>query len=121
MQNNIEERQKELKQWIIKIGMTVKYFSGQYCQDTFENFTEEEIAQYYEKFKKELSRKTTKDEVLDKYFEYLYSLEEFKKIGYVKPFYIDNDIFDEEFNNRMKNISKKISDELIYNDETKER
>lgn len=115
MHKNIEERQKELKDWIIKIGMTVKYFSGQYCQDTFENFTEEEINQYYEKFKKELTRKTTKDEVLDKYFEYLYSLEEFKTAGYVKPFYIEDNDFNKEFNNRMKNISKEITDKLQTN------
>ena len=62
---NISEKQKELKDWITKIGMTQKYFIEQYCIDNF-NFTEEEIVQYHEKFKKEISRKTTKIEVLDK-------------------------------------------------------
>ena len=56
---DILEKQKELKDWITKIGMTQKYFVEQYCIDNF-NFTEEEITQYYEKFKKEISRKTTK-------------------------------------------------------------
>ena len=111
MSNNIKEKQKDLKEWITKIGMTQKYFIEQYCIDNF-NFTDEEIEQYYEKFKKELTRNTTKKEVLDKYLEFLYSLEEFKKIGYVKPFYIDDGKFDKDFNERMKKISKSITDFL---------
>lgn len=112
MNNTIEEKQKELKIWITKIGMTQKYFIGQYCNDIFENYLDEEREQYYEKFKKELTRKTTKIEVLDKYFKYLYNLDEFEKAGYVKPFYINDDIFDDEFNNRMRKISKNITDKL---------
>ncbi|KLD98294.1 hypothetical protein [Aliarcobacter butzleri] len=111
MSNDIKEKQDELKNWITKIGMTQKYFIEQYCIDNF-NFTDEEIEQYYEKFKKELTRNTTKKEVLDKYLEFLYSLEEFKKIGYVKPFYIDDGTFDKDFNERMKKISKSITDFL---------
>ncbi len=111
MSNDIKEKQDELKNWITKIGMTQKYFIEQYCIDNF-NFTDEEIEQYYEKFKKELTRNTTKKEVLDKYFEFLYSLEEFKKIGYVKPFYIDDGTFDKDFNARMKKISKMITDHI---------
>ena len=99
MSNNIKEKQEELKIWITKIGMTQKYFIEQYCIDNF-NFTDEEIEQYYEKFKKEITRTTTKKEVLDKYFEFLYSLDEFKKVGYVKPFYVDDGKFDKYFNER---------------------
>ncbi|MFW2605192.1 hypothetical protein [Aliarcobacter butzleri] len=106
---NIIEKQKELKEWITKIGMTQKSFIGQYCIDNF-NFTDEEIEQYYEKFKKEITRTTTKIEVLDKYFEFLYSSDEFKKVGYVKPFYIDDGTFDKDFNERMKKISEMITD-----------
>lgn len=110
---DILEKQKELKDWIIKIGMNQKYFIEQYCVDNF-NFTDEEITQYYEKFKKEISRKTTKIEVLDKYLEFLYSLEEFKKVGYVKPFYIKrDDLFNEEFNKKMKKISEEITKKLV--------
>lgn len=99
MSNNIKEKQEELKIWITKIGMTQKYFIEQYCIDNF-NFTDEEIEQYYEKFKKEITRTTTKKEVLDKYFEFLYSLDEFKKVGYIKPFYVDDGKFDKYFNER---------------------
>ncbi|MFX4237484.1 hypothetical protein ACOL20_04095 [Aliarcobacter butzleri] len=110
MSNNIKEKQKDLKEWITKIGMTQKYFIEQYCIDNF-NFTDEEIEKYYEKFKKEITRTTTKIEVLDKYFEFLYSLDEFKKVGYVKPICIHRDeLFDKNFQERMKKISKKITD-----------
>lgn len=117
MNDGLEKKQKELKKWITKIGMTQKYFIGQYCIETFENYQDEEIEQYYEKFKKELSRKTTKAEVLDKYFEFLYSLEEFKKVGYIKPAYIEDDEFDDLFNQKMRKISKKITDKLLDDDE----
>lgn len=114
---DILEKQKELKNWITKIGMTQKYFIEQYCIDNF-NFTEEEIRQYHEKFKKEITRKTTKIEVLDKYFEFLYSLDEFKKVGYVKPFYIKrNDLFDEDVNKKMQGISKEITMQLLKKEE----
>lgn len=110
MSNDIKEKQDELKNWITKIGMTQKYFIEQYCIDNF-NFTDEEIEQYYEKFKKEITRTTTKIEVLDKYFEFLYSLDEFKNVGYVKPICIHRDeLFDKNFQERMKKISKKITD-----------
>jgi len=114
--NTIEKKQKKLKDWITKIGMTQKYFIGQYCVDNFANFTEEEIAQYYEKFKKEISRTTTKPEVLDKYFEFLYSLDEFKKVGYIKPIYIQEHEYDSQFDQRMKEISKQIHDKLKYHE-----
>lgn len=114
--SNIFEKQKELKDWITKIGMTQKYFIEQYCIDNF-NFTEEEIKQYHEKFKKEITRETTKIKILDKYFEFLYSLEEFKKVGYVKPICINrDDLFDKNFQERMKKISKEITNQLIDRD-----
>jgi len=116
MNNNIKEKQEELKIWITKIGMTQKYFIGQYCVDNFESFTEEEIDQYYEKFKKEISRTTTQPEVLDKYFEFLYSLDEFKKVGYIKPIFIQDDEYDSQFDQRMKKISKQIHDKLKYHE-----
>ncbi|MCG3677520.1 hypothetical protein [Aliarcobacter butzleri] len=113
---DILEKQKELKDWITKIGMTQKYFIEQYCIDNF-NFTEEEIVQYHEKFKKEISRKTTKIEVLDKYFEFLYSLDEFKKVGYIKPVCIKrDDLFNSDFDEKMKKISKEITNQLINRD-----
>lgn len=114
---NISEKQKELKDWITKIGMTQKYFIEQYCIENFESFSEEEIIQYYEKFKKEISRKTTKIEVLDKYFEFLYSLDEFKKVGYIKPVCIKRvDLFNSDFDEKMKKISKEITNQLINRD-----
>lgn len=113
MSRNIKDKQNELKDWITKIGMTQKYFIGQYSIDNFYNCTDDEIDQYYEKFKKELSRKSTKIEVLEKYFSYLYDLEEFKKIGYIKPTFISSDCFSEDFDEKMKNISKMITEELV--------
>lgn len=121
MSENIEKKQEELKNWITKIGMTPKYFIGLYCVENFyyeEDEEDIEIKRYYEKFKKEITRKTTKTEVLEKYFEFLYSLDEFKKAGYVKPFYVEDDSFDDEFNKRMKKISQEITNKLIEKENT---
>lgn len=112
MKNEIKKIQEDLKKWITKIGMTQKSFIGQYCIENFVNYHDEEIEQYYEKFKKELSRKTTKVEVLDKYFEFLYSLEEFKNVGYIKPVLIEDDEFGSLFSQRMKKISTDITNSL---------
>ncbi|WP_066402380.1 hypothetical protein [Aliarcobacter cryaerophilus] len=110
MSNNIKEKQEELKIWITKSGMTQKSFIGHYCNEFFSHYAEEDIEKYYDKFKKEITRTTTKIEILDKYFEFLYSLDEFKKVGYIKPFYVDDGKFDKYFNERMKKISKMITD-----------
>ncbi len=100
MSNNIKEKQEELKIWITKSGMTQKSFIGHYCNEFFSHYAEEDIEKYYDKFKKEITRTTTKIEILDKYFEFLYSLDEFKKVGYIKPFYVDDGKFDKYFNER---------------------
>ena len=50
----------------------------------------------------------------------LYSLDEFKKVGNVKPVYIKrDDLFDKNFQERMKKISKEITDKLIEVSEAK--
>lgn len=106
----VQEKQKELKDCIKKIGMTQKYFIEQYCIETFNNFTEKEIQNYYEKFKKEITRKTTKVQILDTYLNFLYSSEEFEKTNHVSPFLVrKQEIFDEEFYKKMGKISSDIT------------
>lgn len=119
MSNEVKERQKELKSWISKIGMKEKDFSTLYCEDIYFEPSENDISRFNEKFKKELLRDTTKIEVFEKYFEFLYSLEEFKAIGYVKPTYVPNECFSDEFNERMKKISVDITNKLIGNEKEK--
>lgn len=108
----IEEKQQELRDWIKKLGMTQKYFSEQYFIEEYDSLNEEEINAFYEKFKGHLKRSTTPIETIDIYLNYLYDMDEFQKKCYVKPTYIKNDSFSDEFNERMKNISKMITQSL---------
>jgi len=107
----LEDKQKELKDWIEKIGFTRNKFAQYFYNDT-ESENEEETKQFQEKFKKQLQRKTTKIETIDKYLKFLYELPEFDKLNYIKPNYIvDNDISD-IFNRRMKKISENITNKI---------
>ncbi len=113
MYNKVKEKQKELKSWIAKIGMKEKEFSTLYCEHIYVEPSENDISRFNEKFKKELLRDTTKEEVLEKYFIFLYSLEEFKAIDYIKQTYVSDESFSDKFNERMKKISTDITNKLI--------
>lgn len=115
MNKEIKNKQEELKSWIKKIGMTQKYFAEQYFIEVYGSYEESEIQGFYEKFKGHLKRNTTPVETIDIYLNYLYQMEEFKKVGYIKPVYLEDDMFDKEFNKRMNEISKCITDKLIEN------
>lgn len=112
--NKTEEKIKELKKWIKKLGMTQKYFARQFFIDDYiyDNDNEEDIEIFYEKFRGHLKRNTTSVETIDIYLNYLYNMEEFKKKCYIKPTYIKDEIFGKEFDERMKKISKNITEIL---------
>lgn len=110
--NETEIKQIELKKWIKKLGMTHKYFAEQYFIEEYDSFNEEEISAFYEKFKGHLKRTTTPIETINIYLKYLYEMEEFKNKCYIKPNKIEDNIFGKEFDEKMKEISKDISDKL---------
>ncbi len=112
--NETEEKIKELKKWIKKLGMTQKYFARQFFIDdyVYDNDNEEEIENFNEKFKGHLKRSTTPVETIDIYLNYLYNMEEFKKKCYIKPTYIKDEIFGKEFDEKMKKISEEITNKL---------
>lgn len=106
----IIDKQNELKSWIKKIGLTQKYFAELYCVHYYHDPHESDIKRFYEKFKKEVTRETTDISILDKYLQFLFTLDEFKDVGYVKPDFYDEDKFTDNFNKRMKKISKSITE-----------
>lgn len=110
----LEEKQKELKEWIKKIGYSQNGFA-QYFYNEIESENEEETKQFQEKFKKQLQRKTTSIESIQKYLDFLFKLPKFEELGYIKPSYIKNKNFSDIFNEEMLKISKKLTD-TIQND-----
>jgi|TARA_R110002050_G_scaffold280862_1_gene427998 hypothetical protein len=115
--NRIEEKQNELKKWIKKLGMTRKYFAEQYFIEEYDSLNEEEINDFYEKFRGHLKRSTTPVETIEIYLNYLFEMEEFKKKYYIKPYYIEDNILSKKFVERMKKISSDITDKLIEKEE----
>ena len=106
------KKQKELISWIEKIGLKPKYFAEIYAQHLYNNPEEEEIKSFYEKFRGHMKRSTTKISVIDRYLDFLFTLEEFKDAGYIKPQFHYENSFDDSFNERMEKISKSITEEL---------
>ncbi|MCP4132447.1 MAG: hypothetical protein GY754_15855 [bacterium] len=109
------EKQEELKKWIKKIGWSQNKFAQEYYsqldEDKFDH--EEDIEHFIGRFKKHIGRETTDIETIDLYLNFLYSLEAFRKLDYIKPYNLSEDEFDDEFNSKMEEISKFIDDELL--------
>lgn len=109
------EKQSELKSWIKKIGLSQKKFAERYYYDTEDTDIEEEVFAFTKKFNKQLNRDTTSIKLIETYLEYLYSLDEFKKLSVVSNKNTSVDVFEKYFNDKMLKLSKEIS-ESIEND-----
>ena len=70
----------------------------------------EDKSKFQERFKKELNRTSTKAELIDKYLDFLYSLEKFKEAGYIRPQCYSDDILDPESAKMMKALSRELSE-----------
>jgi hypothetical protein len=108
----MESKKEELKAWLKKLNLTQKYFAGLYCEQTYCEPSEEFVIQFYEKFKKQVSKNSKDEKIIDTYLNFLFELEEFKNGGYAKPNFYCEDFFTKSFNEKMKGISKNITDKL---------
>lgn len=115
--NEVELKQQGLKKWIKKLFKSQKYFAQQYCIETYDNYDEEDLERFYEAFKGQLKRSTTDIQVISKYLKFLFDSKEFRDSEYIKPdLYFAHELSD-GFNKRMKEISKKITDHVIGQDQ----
>jgi len=107
----LEKKQEELKEWIKKISYTKNQFAQHFYNDT-QSEHEDETKKFQETFKKHLSRKSTPIQTIQKYLDFLFELQEFEALGYIKPSYIENKNFTDTFNKKMLQISKKLTDNI---------
>lgn len=107
--NEVLEKQLNLKAWLKKIGLSQNEFAALYLLEHDDNCTDEEIKKFQENFKKQINRDTTKIEMLEKYLNYLFSIEKFKEAGYFRPQCTSDDILEIEVVNMMKKISKELT------------
>lgn len=112
MNTELKERQQNLKNWLKKLGLSQNIFAERVFYYMNDSDNEEEMKQFVERFKKAINRKTTNIKLIESYLDILFEQDEFLKLGLVKPsFHYEND-FDDDFNKKMKEISKSISEKL---------
>jgi len=112
-----QEKKEELLFWINKLGLTQNIFAERVYYYMNDSDNEKEIKRFQEKFKKALQRDTTPIEQIESYLEILYEQEEFKKLGFIKPEFYFQDDFDDNFNDKIKNISQIITEEILNSDD----
>jgi len=103
-------KQQEIRGELIKLNWSMADFVKEYDKHyKYKSKLTEES------FKKQLSRKTTSSGLLDAYLDFIYSHREWLILGNIKPCYTSDEHFSAEFNERMKGISKLISDKVEKN------
>lgn len=107
--SEVFKKQKELKTWLKKIGLSQNEFAGLFYDEHHENCIEDDVERFKEKFKKQLSRESTKVELLESYLDYLFSTEKFKEAGFFRPQCASAGILDPEIEKLMKNVSKELT------------
>lgn len=110
--SQIGEKQSQIKECLSKIGWSQKKFARIYYCHIHDTDIEEEIKQFEEKIKKQLSRPTTSIKLLEQYLCFLYSQEEVKKIDLVTHFNHSEFDFDSSFGMKMYEISKMLSKKI---------
>ena len=109
MNNELKEKQQDLKNWLKKLGLSQNTFAERIFYYINDSDNEEEMKQFIERFKKAINRNSTDIKLIESYLDILFEENEFLKLGLVKPkFHYESD-FNNMFNQRMKDISKSIS------------
>ena len=116
-ENDVFNKQNELKQGIKKIKWSQKKFARMHYCETHDTDNETEIENYCESFKKQLRRKTTDIERIETYLRFLYQTDEYRKSQTIRPLNTSSHMFEPTFNERMKRLSKSIDNQLREFDE----
>ncbi|OPX56543.1 hypothetical protein SAMN02745127_01817 [Oceanospirillum multiglobuliferum] len=104
------ETQVEIKRLLGKLKWSQKRLGREfyYAKHEYEN-DPNEIIRYEEKVKKDLSRESTKLEVLQSYLDIIAQHNEFQKLDLVIPIYKRSSILSEEMEMGMADISELIN------------
>lgn len=112
MNNDLKEKQKKLKSWLKKLGLSQNIFAQRVFYYMNDSDNAEEMKQFIERFKKAINRDSTDIKLIESYLDILFEQDEFLKLGLVKPVFHYADDFDDDFNKKMREISKAISERL---------
>ncbi|REL26204.1 hypothetical protein DXX93_06140 [Thalassotalea euphylliae] len=104
-----EELQHEIKSLLAKLNWSQKRLGSEVYLAKYDDEDEYEIKRYEEKVKKDLSRRTTKPELLMSYLEIISQHNELKKLDLIVPSYCRSGLLSNTIENGMSDISKLIS------------
>ena len=112
MNTELKEKQQDLKSWLKKLGLSQNIFAERVFYYMNDSDNEEEIKQFVERFKKAINRDSTDIKLIESYLDILFQQDEFLKLGLVKPIFHYESDFDDVFNQKMREVSKTISERL---------
>jgi hypothetical protein len=107
------ELQNEIKSLIAKLKWSQKRLGREFCIAIHDYDNDDEIRRYEEKVKKDLSRSTTKPELLLSYLEVISQHSEFENLDLVIPFYRKSGVLSDVTEKGMNSISKSISNLIL--------
>jgi len=99
--------QTDIKNQLASLGWSQKRFVREYDKNL-----KYKSKLTVESLKKQLSRPTTEPRLLKTYLEFIESHSDYQKLGLIKPVNTSKNQFDDEFNNKMKQISKSITERI---------
>lgn len=110
-----EQLQQEIKKLIKQLGWSQKRFARELfaMTDEADTASEEEVRQYEERVKKQLSRPATKPELLQQYLHQLQKHHAFANLKVVVPIYVPLEGSNTDFVKGMQLISKMLDKELL--------
>jgi len=103
------ELQNEIKSILAKLKWSQKRLGREFYIAKHDYDDDNEIRQHEEKVKKDLSRKTTKPELLASYLEVISQHNEFQNLNIVIPSYFKSGVLSDTVELGMSNVSKLIS------------
>jgi hypothetical protein len=101
-----DEISKKIKTELSRIGWSLNDFVIEY--DKHHSYKSKLT---FDSFKKQLSRKTTNQALLENYLEFIYQHAEWRKRDNIKPSFV-GELLGDDFIREMRNISRNITSKL---------
>lgn len=107
------EKQKEIRSLLRAMSWSFSDLAEAVIEFDNDDFVEDEakkIAALSEAIKKQLSRRSTSDEKLDKYLRVIEDHETYKalKLGFLRPQFVDHSILDDALTEAIKDLSMEL-------------
>jgi len=106
------ELQKAIESLIARVGWSRKALARQLHWELTDTDDEEDLKRFEERLKKELTRPTTKPELLEHYLDVLRQLPDVEKAGLVVPQYVATKHLDPDVESVLMDLSKDLSQSL---------